>query len=175
MQYSEDFSQYSEDFSQYGGKNYNHEYDSESESEFEYENQSQFEDFAYGGGNDNDNDKRKFTVFEVDDKSIDLGEGGRYTVTMKASPSDAARKAFSALCRKLKKSHFTFSIRETTQGSKKKVYGPYIGNRKRLSKPKVYYRTVNGKKKKMEIKHKHTVKLYKKHQGKLGGGGYYYA
>ena len=133
--------------------------------------EEQFESFIYGGGNNDD--KRKFTVFEVDDKSVDLGDGGRYTVTRKASPSDAARKAFSALCRKLKKSHFTFSIRETTQGSKKKVYGPYIGNRKRLSKPKVYHRTVKGKKKTITIKHEHKVKLHKKQQAKLGGGVYY--
>jgi|TARA_R110002074_G_scaffold15179_5_gene52296 hypothetical protein len=144
-----------DDFSQYGG-----------------DDTKSFEGFVYGGENNND-DKRKFTVFEVDDKSVDLGDGGRYTVTRKASPSDAARKAFSALCRKLKKSHFTFSIRETTQGSKKKVYGPYIGNRKRLSKPKVYHRTVKGKKKTITIKHEHKVKLHKKQQAKLGGGVYY--
>ena len=129
-----------------------------------------FESFIYGGGNNDD--KRKFTVFEVDGQSVDLGEGGRYTVTHKASPSDAARKAFSSLCRKLKKANFTFSIRETTQGSKKKVYGPYIGNRKRLSKAKVYHRVVQGKKKTIVIKHEHKVKLHKQ-KAKLGGGFYY--
>ena len=144
-----------EDFSQYGG---------------EYETYGDdFEHFAYGGGNNSD-DKRKFTVFEVDGEAVDLGEGGRYTVTKKASPSDAAKKAFSSLCRKLKKTHFTFSIRETTQGSKKKVYGPYIGNRKRLPKAKVYHRVVKGKKKSIVIKHQHHVKLHKQN-----GGQYFYA
>ena len=31
-----------------------------------------FETFMYGGGNNSD-EKRKFTVFKVDDKEIDLG------------------------------------------------------------------------------------------------------
>jgi hypothetical protein len=160
MQYGEDFSQYggeydAGDFTQYGG-----------DDDLDLD---QLEHFAYGGGNNSD-DRRKFTVFEVDGEEVDLGDGGRYTVTMKASPSDAARKAFSSLCRKLKKTHFTFSIRETTQGSKKKVYGPYIGNRKRLSKPKVYHRMVKGKKKSITIKHKHHVKLHKQK-----GGQYFYA
>ncbi len=145
-----------QEFDQYGG------------DYFEDPFSEQFESVIYGGGNNDD--KRKFTVFEVDGESVDLGEGGRYTVTRKASPSDAARKAFSSLCRKLKKAHFTFSIRETTQGSKKKVYGPYIGNRKRLSKAKVYHRMVKGKKKTIVIKHEHKVKL---HKAKTGGNFYY--
>ena len=130
-----------------------------------------FETFMYGGGNNSD-EKRKFTVFKVDDKEIDLGEGGRYTVSLKASPGDAAKKAFSSLTKKLSNNKFTFYIRETTQGSKKKVYGPYIGTRKKLSKPKVYHRDVEGKKKKIEIKHAHHVVLHKKSAQE---GGYYYA
>jgi hypothetical protein len=133
---------------------------------------SDFEHFIYGGGNNNNDEKRRFTVTEVDGKSVDLGDGGRYTVTLIASPSDAARKAFSALCKKFEKASLTFSIRETTRGSKKKVYGPYIGNRKKLSKPKVYHRVDKGKKKTIVIKHEHTLKLHKQ-KAKLGGKFYY--
>lgn len=143
-----------EDFTQYGGDDLG---------------MDDFEHFAYGGGNNSD-DRRRFTVVEVDGDNVDLGDGGRYTVTMKASPIDAAHKAFSSLCKKLNKTHFTFSIRETTQGSKKKVYGPYIGNRTKLPKPKVYHRMVNGKKKAIPIKHEHKVKLHKQE-----GGQYFYA
>ena len=147
-----------DDLTQFGG---------EDEPEIMYGG-DELEYFSYGGGNNDD--KRKFTVFKVDGESVDLGEGGRYTVSMKASPSDAAKKAFSSLCRKLKKTGFTFTIRETTQGSKKKVYGPYIGTRKKLTKHKVYHRVVDGKKKTITIKHEHKVKLHKPTKG-----GYYYA
>ena len=137
-------------------------------------NDSDFESFIYGGGGNNESDdKRRFTVTTVDGKSVDLGDGGRYTVTLIASPSDAARKAFSALCKKFKKASLTFSIRETTRGSKKKVYGPYIGNRKKLSKPKVYHRVDKGKKKTITIRHEHTLKLHKSKA--KGGGKFYYA
>jgi hypothetical protein len=137
-------------------------------SQVDFDIPDEFMNTIYGGGNNQNDDKRRFTVIEVDGKSVDLGEGGRYTVTLIASPSDAARKAFSALCHKFNKTSLKFSIRETTRGSKKKVYGPYIGNRTKLSKPKIYYRVDKGKKKTMTIKHKHTVKLYKQ-KAKLGG------
>ena len=51
------------------------------------------------------------------------------------NPSSAARKAVSKLCANDKKSQVEFFIRETTQGSNKKTYGPYLGYVKKLKEP----------------------------------------
>ncbi len=51
------------------------------------------------------------------------------------NPSSAARKAVSKLCANDKKSQVEFYIRETTQGSNKKTYGPYLGYVKKLKEP----------------------------------------
>ena len=60
--------------------------------------------------------KRHFTVV------MGNKEHGLY---VSSSPSSAARKAVSKLCATDKKRKVQFSIREITQGSKKKTYGPY--------------------------------------------------
>jgi len=52
-----------------------------------------------------------------------------------SSPSSAARKAVSKLCATDKKRKVQFHIREITQGSKKKTYGPYLGYIEKLAKP----------------------------------------
>jgi hypothetical protein len=70
--------------------------------------------------------KRHFTVV------IRKKEQGSY---VSSSPSSAARKAVSKLCADDKKRKIKFSIRETTQNSKKKTYGPYIGYMQKLDKP----------------------------------------
>jgi hypothetical protein len=70
--------------------------------------------------------KRNFTVV------IGNKEHGLY---VSSSPSSAARKAVSKLCATDKKKKVQFSIREITQGSKKKTYGPYVGKMKKLDKP----------------------------------------
>jgi len=51
------------------------------------------------------------------------------------NPSSAARKAVSKLCAEDKKSKVEFYIRETTQDSNKKTYGPYLGYVKKLKEP----------------------------------------
>ena len=51
------------------------------------------------------------------------------------NPSSAARKAVSKLCANDKKKQVEFYIRETTQGSNKKTYGPYLGFVKKLKEP----------------------------------------
>jgi len=51
------------------------------------------------------------------------------------NPSSAARKAVSKLCADDKKRQVEFYIRETTQGSNKKTYGPYLGFVKKLKEP----------------------------------------
>ena len=52
-----------------------------------------------------------------------------------SSPSSAARKAVSKLCATDKKRKVQFHIREITQGSKKKTYGPYFGYIEKLKEP----------------------------------------
>lgn len=67
--------------------------------------------------------KRHFTVV------MGNKEHGLY---VSSSPSSAARKAVSKLCATDKKRKVQFSIREITQGSKKKTYGPYLGEIEKL-------------------------------------------
>lgn len=69
-------------------------------------------------------DKRHFTIV-INKKEIGLFSG--------RSPIRVARKVVSKLSKKGEK--VIFSLRETTQGSKKKVYGPYEGYRKKLKEP----------------------------------------
>jgi hypothetical protein len=70
--------------------------------------------------------KRHFTVV------IGSKKHGLY---VSSSPSSAARKAVSKLCATNKKRKVSFHIREITQGSKKKTYGPYLGYIEKLAKP----------------------------------------
>ena len=56
-------------------------------------------------------------------------------IYVSSSPSSAARKAVSKLCATDKTRKVEFSIREITQGSKKKTYGPYKGYIEKLAKP----------------------------------------
>jgi hypothetical protein len=70
--------------------------------------------------------KRHFTAV------IGKKEQGTYT---SSSPSSAARKAVSKLCADDKNRKVEFYMRETTQSSGKKVYGPYIGYIEKLKKP----------------------------------------
>ena len=72
-------------------------------------------------------DKRHFTVVEKDSK-----EHGLY---VSSTPSSAAKKAVSKLCASNKSKKVEFYLREITQGSKKKTYGPYVGEMKKLKTP----------------------------------------
>jgi len=71
-------------------------------------------------------DKRHFTVV------IGSKEHGLY---ISSKPSSAAKKVVSKLCASNKSKKVEFSLREITQGSKKKTYGPYVGEMKKLKKP----------------------------------------
>jgi hypothetical protein len=75
------------------------------------------------GGKDS---KRHFTVV------IGGKEHGLY---ISSTPSSAARKAVTKLCAANKSKKVEFSIREITQGSKKKTYGPYEGYIEKLKEP----------------------------------------
>jgi len=70
--------------------------------------------------------KRHFTAV------VGSKENGLYIST---SPSSAARKIVSKLCASSKSKKVEFCVREITQGSKKKTYGPYLGEMKKLAKP----------------------------------------
>jgi len=70
--------------------------------------------------------KRHFKVI------IGNKEHGLYT---SSTPSSAAKKAVSKLCANNKNKKVEFSLRETTQESNKKIYGPYIGYMQKLDKP----------------------------------------
>ena len=96
--------------------------------------------------------KRHFTVI------MNSKEHGLY---VSSTPSSAARKAVSKLCADNKKKKVEFSIRETTQGSNKKVFGPYIGYMQKLDKPIELKGRV--------IQYKPIVKLNKKSRKMKGG------
>jgi hypothetical protein len=70
--------------------------------------------------------KRHFTVV------MGNKENGLYVST---TPSSAARKAVTKLCASNKSKKVEFHIREITQGSKKKTYGPYVGYIEKLKEP----------------------------------------
>jgi len=78
-----------------------------------------------------------------------------------STPSSAARKAVSKLCADNKKKKVEFCIRETTQLSNKKVYGPYIGYMQKLEKPVELKGRV--------IRYKPIAKLKKKSRKMKGG------
>lgn len=70
--------------------------------------------------------KRHFTAV------VNSKEHGLY---VSSSPSSAARKIVSKLCSASKSKKVEFCVREITNGSKKKTYGPYLGEMKKLAKP----------------------------------------
>jgi serine/threonine protein kinase len=70
--------------------------------------------------------KRHFTVV------MDNKEHGLY---VSSTPSSAAKKAVTKLCGANKSKKVEFHIREITQGSKKKTYGPYTGQIQKLKEP----------------------------------------
>ena len=96
--------------------------------------------------------KRHFTVISGNK------EHGIYT---SSTPSSAARKAVSKLCADNKNKKVEFSIRETTQLSNKKIYGPYIGYMQKLDKPIELKGRV--------IRYKPIAKLKKKSRKMKGG------
>ena len=79
-----------------------------------------------------DNKRRTFKMVDIEGgKPL---EGDRYYT---GAPSSAARKAFNKWCKekKLKKCKKTFTMKESTKGSKNKTYS-YVGQRKKLAQPK---------------------------------------
>jgi len=96
--------------------------------------------------------KRHFTV---------VMEGKEHGLYVSSTPSSAARKAVTKLCTANKSKKVEFHIREITQGSKKKTYGPYKGHIEKLKEPIELKGRV--------IKYKPVAKLNKKTGAKKGG------
>ena len=96
--------------------------------------------------------KRHFTVV------MGNKEHGLY---ISSTPSSAAKKAVTKLCSANKSKKVEFYIREITQGSKKKIYGPYIGHIEKLKEPIELKGRV--------IKYKPVTKLSKKKSVMKGG------
>ena len=110
---------------------------------------------------------RYFKVISVNNKQI--VHSGRYS--SKKYPQTAAKKAFTQLSKKYKTNKLTFYIKETTQGSLKKEYGPYLVQKVKLKKPlTVIYKTNNGKNKIVLKKYKTKIHLVKDHKKKGGIG-----
>jgi hypothetical protein len=101
------------------------------------------------GGKDS---KRHFTVV--------MG-GKEHGLYVSSTPSSAARKAVTKLCAANKSKKVEFEIREITQGSKKKTYGPYKGYIEKLKEPIELKGRV--------IKYKPVAKLSGKSGAKKGG------
>jgi hypothetical protein len=94
--------------------------------------------------------KRYFTIV------IDSKETGRY---ISSSPLSVAKKVLSKLLTVYKCKKIIYCIRETTKSSKKKIYGPYLGEMKKFENPIklknniIYYKpSVHIKKEKIRIK-----------------------
>ena len=101
------------------------------------------------GGKDS---KRHFTVV--------MG-GKEHGLYVSSTPSSAAKKAVTKLCAANKSKKVQFEIREITQGSKKKTYGPYSGYIEKLKEPIELKGRV--------IKYKPVAKLSGKSGAKKGG------
>jgi hypothetical protein len=101
------------------------------------------------GGKDS---KRHFTVV--------MG-GKEHGLYVSSTPSSAARKAVTKLCTTNKSKKVEFYMREITQNSKKKTYGPYSGFIEKLKEPIELKGRV--------IKYKPVAKLSGK-KGEMKGG-----
>jgi hypothetical protein len=95
---------------------------------------------------------RTFKIIRINNKNVNIG---RYITN--SSPSSVAKKVFTRLYKQLKSELKTFMIKETTQGSNKKIYGPYKGQRIKLKKPIM----VKFKGKKELVPIRYDTKIYK--------------
>ena len=145
------------------------------------------------GGKD-DSKERHFKVVELDGQVVDFGRISIRKVTKGGKPGPgpiaAAKKALRSICdhlgmsgdKKLKV-NVKFMIKEITQDSDKKIYGPYRGHYKKYSEKEIKEKkNATGRTYEMEpvvkLVHsknhnkKHNNKNHnKKHNNKLSGGG----
>ena len=114
--------------------------------------------------------ERHFRVVQLDGKKVEFGG---VSITSKASPGSAARKLLTSIAhekglKKNKKASMPkvkFCIQEYTQGSSKKVYGPYVGHFHKYTAAELKKaKTAKGK---IKFTMKPVVKLAK---GNMKGG-----
>lgn len=123
---------------------------------------------------------RHFTIVSVNGKAVKQGDGGRYGITKLQGPSNAVKKAYTELYRKMKlkptKSKLKIVIREVTRSGlrdemkgvqKARVYGPYLVEKVKLPKP-VKVKVAKGKRGWTKT---HQTKV-KKLKGSAKGGAY---
>lgn len=102
----------------------------------------------------NSNNNRFFKLIILNNKKIKQHEQGRYKT--KHYPKNAAKKIFRQLSNKYKNIQ-SFFIQETTQGSSKNIYGPYVGEKIKRKKPlKIRFNQKN-----VYIEYKYHIKLLK--------------
>ena len=109
--------------------------------------------------------ERHFRVVQLDGKKVEFGG---VSITSKASPGNAARKLLTSIAhekglkknKKASMSKVKFCIQEYTQGSSKKVYGPYVGHFHKYTAAELKKaKTAGGK---IKFTMKPVVKLAKK-------------
>lgn len=105
--------------------------------------------------------KRHFTV--IIEKGKTKNNPKEHGLYVSSTPLSAARKVVTKLCASKKGNKVEFHIREITQGSKKKTYGPYVGYLEKLKDPIELKGRV--------IKYKPVVKLSKKISSKINLSG----
>ena len=104
---------------------------------------------------------RHFKIIDVDGKQVKFGTAD---IKETQSPLNAAKKMLKSIAHEhnLKgnnklKIKVVFSIQETTQGSSKKVFGPYSGKYHKYTEAEMKRATASG----IKFRMKPVVKLYK--------------
>lgn len=119
--------------------------------------------------------KRNFRVIKLNEKKIKIGN---VSISSKQAPISAAQKLLNSIAhykglvknKKASMPKVKFCIQEYTQGSLKKIYGPYIGYYKKYTSNELKKaETANGK---VTFTLKPIVKLIKKN--KMNGGYFFY-
>ena len=121
------------------------------------------------GGAKNEN-RRNFRICKLNGKEVSLGSA---SISQKASPRDAAKKLLGSIAHEkgLKKMNKLklkekYVIQEYTQGSSKKMYGPYLGYYRKYSAAEIKKASAAGGKVKFTMEA--VVKLAKKNNMKGG-------
>ena len=78
------------------------------------------------------NSERHFRIIQLNNKNIKLGN---VHIKSDSTPINAAKKLLMNLTKnnKLKLQKASILIQESTKGSTKKIYGPYLGNFKKIN------------------------------------------
>ena len=125
-----------------------------------------------GGGQSGGAEKkwsRSFTIVQKNGSPVN--NVGRYRISEKSTPADAAARAAKQLLRKSnnKKAKITFMLKETTSKSKHGLFGPYEAQMKRLAKPKML--KIAGKN--IKIENEYIVKKLGSQKGGSKGWVFY--